>query len=133
MTNVIQQSVEFERTTPEELFGVLMDPRKHSEIIKAEVKISWKEGDAFSAFDGMVTGKNLIIVPNKMTVHSWRGTVWKADELDSIVIMMFTSTKRGAKIDLVHANVPEHFVQVEKWKDLYWEPMKVYLRSRAAK
>ena len=43
MINVIQESVEFEKTTPEELFDILMDSRKHSEIIKAEVRISRRE------------------------------------------------------------------------------------------
>ncbi len=133
MINVIQQSVEFEKTTPEELFSILLDPRKHSEIIKAEARISRKEGDSFSAFNGMVTGKNLAIVPHQMIVQSWRGNAWKEDDLDSIVIMTFTSTKRGAKIDLVHANVPDQFVKVEKWKEAYWEPMKVSLSSKAAK
>jgi activator of HSP90 ATPase len=133
MPNVIQQSVEFEKATPEELFDILMDPQKHSEIIKAEVKISRREGDSFSAFNGMATGKNLTIVPNKMLVQSWRGNVWKEDDLDSIVIVTFSSTKRGAKIELVHANVPEQFVKVEKWKELYWEPMKSYLRSKSTK
>jgi activator of HSP90 ATPase len=133
MINVIQQSVEFEKTIPEELFGILMDPRKHSEIIKAEARISRREGDSFSAFNGMVTGKNLAIVPNKLIVQSWRGNVWNEDDLDSIVMMTFTSTKRGAKIDLVHANVPEQFVKVEKWKEVYWEPMKAYLSSKSVK
>lgn len=131
MINVIQQSVEFEKATPEELFDILMDSQKHSEIIKAKVRISRREGDSFSAFNGMVTGKNLAIVPNKMTVQSWRGNVWKEDDLDSTVIMIFTSTKRGAKIDLIHANVPDQFVRVEKWKELYWEPMKAYLSSKS--
>ncbi len=130
MINVIQQSVEFEQTTAEELFDILLDPRKHAEIIKAEVKISRREGDSFSAFNGMVTGKNLTIVTNKMIVQSWRGNVWKENDLDSIVIMIFTSTKRGAKINLIHANVPDQFVRVEKWKELYWEPMKAYLSSK---
>ncbi len=127
MINVIQQSVEFEKATAEELFDMLLDPRKHAEIIKAEARISQREGDSFSAFNGMVTGKNLAIVPNKMIVQSWRGNVWKENDLDSIVIMVFTSTQRGAKIDLIHANVPDQFVKVEKWKELYWEPMKAYL------
>jgi activator of HSP90 ATPase len=133
MINVIQQSVEFEKTTPEELFDILLDSRKHAEIIKAEVRISRREGDSFSAFNGMLTGKNLAIVPNKMIVQSWRGNVWKDDDLDSIVIMTFSSTKRGAKIDLIHANVPDQFVKVEKWKELYWAPMKAYLSTKSVK
>jgi activator of HSP90 ATPase len=132
MTHVIQHSVEFEKTTPEELFDLLTDSRKHSEIIKAKVRIGREAGDSFSAFNGMVTGKNLIVVPNKLLVQSWRGNVWKEDDLDSIVILTFTATKRGAKIDLVHANVPEQFVKVEKWNELYWAPMKAYLASKFA-
>lgn len=132
MANVIQQSVEFEKTTPEELFDILTDSRKHSEIIKAKVRMSRKAGDSFSAFNGMVSGRNLIVIPNKLLVQSWRGNVWKEVDLDSIVIMTFAATKRGAKIDLVHANVPEQFVKVEKWKELYWEPLQAYLRSRTS-
>jgi activator of HSP90 ATPase len=131
MTNVIQHSVEFEKTTPKELFDILMDSSKHSELIKAEVKISRREGDSFSAFNGMVAGKNLTIVADRMIVQSWRGGIWKHDDLDSIVIMTFTATRRGAKIDLIHANVPEQFVKMEKWKELYWEPLKAYLSSKS--
>ena len=133
MIHVIQQSIEFENTRVEELFEIMMDPRKHSEITKAEVRISRGEGDSFSAFNGMVTGKNLCIVPNKMLVQSWRGNVWKEHDLDSIVIMIFTSTQRGAKIDLIHANAPDQFVKVEKWRELYWDPMKAYLSAKSAK
>lgn len=61
MAKVIQHSVEFEKTSPEKLFGILMDPLKHSEIINAEVMIGRREGDSFSTFNGMVTGKNLTI------------------------------------------------------------------------
>jgi activator of HSP90 ATPase len=133
MLNVIQQSVEFEKATPEELFDILMDSRKHAEIIKAEARISRRERDSFSAFNGLVAGKNLAIIPNKMIVQSWRGNVWKEDDLDSIVIMIFNSTKRGAKIDMIHANVPDQFVKVEKWKELYWDQMEAYLRSKSTK
>lgn len=66
-----------------------------------------------------------------MIVQSWRGNVWKENDLDSIVIMTFSSTKRGAKIDLIHANVPDQFVKVEKWNELYWAPMQAYLISKS--
>lgn len=38
-----------------------MDSQTHSEIIEAEVKISQREDDSFSACNGMVTGNNLTI------------------------------------------------------------------------
>lgn len=80
----------------------------------------------------MVTGKNLRIVPGELVVQTWRGNIWEEDDPDSILMLVFSSTKRRAIIDLVHANVPDQFVEEEKWEELYWEPMKDYLASKSA-
>lgn len=131
MINVIQHSVEFENATTEELFDILMNSRKRSQIINADVQIGRQEGEPFTVFDGMVTGKNLKIVPNELVVQTWRGNVWEEGDLDSILMIVFTATGSGARIDLVHANVPDQFVEQEKWEELYWKPMKAYLASNA--
>lgn len=93
------------------------------------MQISRKEGEPFTVFDGMMTGKNLKIVPNELVVQTWRGHGWEEDDLDSILLIAFTATDSGASIDLVHANVPDQFVEQEKWEELYWKPMKAYLKA----
>jgi len=99
MNSAIEQIMAFKNTTPEELFDIFLDSNKHSQILGgAAVKISKKEGDSFSCLNGNLTGKNLMIVPNRMIVQGWRGNVWKKGDLDSILILTFTSMTNGAKI-----------------------------------
>ena len=56
--NTIQQTVEFQ-VTPERLFNIYVDSKKHSEATMAKATVSRKAGGKFTAFDGMLAGRNL--------------------------------------------------------------------------
>jgi uncharacterized protein YndB with AHSA1/START domain len=129
MNKAIQQTISFENTSPRELFDIFTDPQKHGELLGAKVDISAKEGARFSCFDGNVTGKNLLIVPGRLIVQSWKGNVWEKDDLDSILVLTFSETKGGAQISMVHANTPDRFI--EKWNEFYWKPMKQFLKRKS--
>jgi activator of HSP90 ATPase len=133
MTKAIQQSVEFE-VCPETLFETYVDSRKHSASTGAPAKLGRKAGAKFIAFDGALLGKNLLVLPNQMIVQAWRADHWKASDSDSILVLTFTRTARGARIDLVHANVPEHDHRgvSEGWRKYYWNPWRAYF-ARLAK
>jgi activator of HSP90 ATPase len=128
MTEAIQQSVEFS-ASPATLFEMYVDSRKHSEATGAPAKVSRKPGAAFSAFAGALRGKNLLIVPNKMIVQAWRSSAFKKSDADSVLILTFSKTPSGTRVDLVHANVPEqdHQGVTEGWGKHYWEPWRAYL------
>ncbi len=85
MTRAIQQSVEFS-VSPKELFELYMDSKKHSAATGGPAKISRKAGGKFTAFGGMLRGKNLVIIPRRMIVQSWRATHWTAADADSILV-----------------------------------------------
>jgi hypothetical protein len=126
MNAVIEQTIFFENSTAEELFDIFLDAKKHSEILGgADVKITKNEGDRFTCLNGLLRGKNLMIVPNRMIVQSWRGDVWNEDELDSVLTLTFTTVNGGAEIYMVHANTVDRFT--ERWNDVYWKPIKKYL------
>ena len=126
MNKVIEQTIQFKGTTASELFDIFLNPVKHSQIHGgATVKISKKEGDEFSILDGNLNGKNLLIVPDKMIVQSWRGNVWKENDLDSIVTLVFSDIKGGAQIYLTHSCTPKQFKEL--WKPVYWNPIKYYV------
>lgn len=129
MNKAIQQTISFENTTPRALFDIFIDPKKHGELLGAKVSISAKEGALFSCFDGNVTGRNLLIVPGRMIVQSWKGNVWELDDLDSILVLTFSETKGGAQIYMVHANTPDQFI--EQWNEFYWKPMKQFLERKS--
>lgn len=131
MTRAIQQNVEF-AAAPEALFEMYMDSKKHSESTGGVAKMSRKTGGKFTAWNGMLAGKNLLIVPKRFIVQSWRGTHWKKSDPDSILILEFSKTPRGGRVDLVHVNVPEHDHKgvTEGWHQYYWRPWKEYLAEK---
>src|ERR1700689_2782199 len=44
-------------------------------------------GKRIAAFGGQIRGRNLVIVPGKMIVQSWRASHWKAEDPDSILVL----------------------------------------------
>jgi uncharacterized protein YndB with AHSA1/START domain len=94
MIPTITQRVNFP-TSPETLFEMYMDSRKHSASTGAPAKLSRKVGGAWHAHGGAIGGKNLHIIPGKQIVQAWRAGFWKKDEL-SVLIMRFEKAAGGA-------------------------------------
>lgn len=135
MATTIEQEVEFENVTPQDLFDTYLDSQKHGAAIGATAAIQREVGGEFRAFgDNGLKGRILELVPGRRIVQSWRGQPWTANDLDSIVVLTFHETPKGARIDLVHANIPEHAQQMvneKAWDDRYWQPWRAYLKQRA--
>ena len=134
MTKPIVQSVTF-KASPEELFAIFTDSKKHSAATGAKASVSAKAGAKWTAFDGMILGKNLLVIPGRMIVQAWRASHWKDSDLDSILILNFSKAPGGGRIDLVHAGVPQHDHKgvTKGWPLYYWKPWKAYLKGRTAK
>ena len=134
MLKVIQHSVQF-KTTPDALYDTYLNAAKHAAVTGGKVTISRKVGGRFSAFGGMIGGRNLTLVPNRMIVQAWRAKHWKAHDPDSILILTFKKAPGGGAIDLVHVNVPQHDFRGVKngWTSYYWKPWRAYLKSKTKK
>ncbi|HMD83322.1 MAG TPA: SRPBCC domain-containing protein [Terriglobia bacterium] len=134
MTKPIVQSVAF-KASPEELFAIFTESKKHSAATGAKASVSARAGAQWTAYDGMISGRNLVVVPGRMIVQAWRASHWKDSDLDSILIMNFSAAPRGGRIDLVHAGVPQHDHQgvTKGWPQYYWNPWKAYLKGQSAK
>jgi len=131
MPKTIEQSVTLPAPA-EKLFEMYLSPKKHSEITGGPVSISSKEGSRFRAFDGMISGKTLLVIPKYMIVQSWRGSHWKKEEIDSILILTFLpASEKWGRIDLVHANVADSDYEgvKEGWERYYWKPWREYLEN----
>jgi len=134
MTKPIAQSVTF-KASPEELFEMFTDSNKHSAATGAKAKVSAKAGAKWSAFDGMILGKNLMVVPGQMIVQAWRAAHWKESDLDSVLTVRFSKAPGGGKVDLVHVGVPQHDHRgvTKGWPQYYWNPWKAYLKGLSSK
>jgi uncharacterized protein YndB with AHSA1/START domain len=133
MTKPIVQSVTF-KASPEKLFQIYTDSKKHSAATGARARVSAKAGARFTAFDGMLEGKNLMVVPNRLIVQAWRASHWKDSDLDSILTLTFSAAPGGGRINLVHVGVPQHDHKgvTKGWPLYYWTPWKAYLKRRSA-
>ena len=133
MTPVIQAGAIFRNATPAMLYELFMDSEKHSAATGMPAKINPKVGGKWSAFGGMIGGKTLAFVPNKMIVQTWRSTGWKKADPDSILVVQFEkSASGGATVYLTHIAVPEHDHKgvTQGWIKYYWEPWRKYLKGR---
>ena len=84
-------------------------------------------GDAFSAWDGYITGKNIELVENEKIVQSWRTSEFDKGDEDSILTVSLKKVKGGTKVTLNQTNIPEGQTQYKKgWIDHYFTPMKAF-------
>lgn len=129
MNRTIEQHAGF-HVPPDELFELYMDSKKHSAATDAPAKLSRKVGGAWHAHGGAIRGKNLLIIPGKLIVQSWRAKHWKKEDL-SILILRFGKAPGGTHLHLVHVGVPGYDYKgvSQGWSSYYWKPWKKYLAS----
>ena len=119
----------------ERLFHMYLDSEVHQAITGAPVTIGPRAGSPFRAFDGMLSGTMLHIVPGHLIVQSWRSANWARDVVDSILMLSFVPQAEGGRIELVHVNVPDDdFAGVSHgWEKYYWTPWRAHLEANSRK
>ncbi len=131
-TRTIRQKV-FIRTTPHEIYELLMDTKKHCELEGGKCTISRKVGGKISISDGYITGKNLELVKDKKIVQLWRAVedCWPEDHYSTVTFTL-TKIKEGTGLAFTQTGVPvdcgDRFDS--GWKEYYWEPMKEMLEKK---
>ncbi len=129
-TRTIRQSVWFD-APPHEVYEVLMDSKKHTQLAGAKSTVSRKVGGRFSISDGYMIGENLEIVPDKKIVQTWKPEedCWPEGHYSKITFSL-TPSRGGTRLVFTHSGVP---VVCGKrfdsgWKDYYWTPMREMLQ-----
>jgi len=112
----------------EAIYNAWLDGEKHAKMTNTGTATAGtKVGDAFTAHDGYISGKNIELVPNTKIVQTWRSTEFEDSEEDSIIEVRFEDKDGGTLVTLTHSNLPPHGGQYESgWKAYYFEPMKEY-------
>ncbi len=129
MSKIIEQSVYF-AAPPAQIYRIFVDAAKHGAMTGSPVTLDARPGGTFKAFNGMLEGTILALVPGKLIVQRWRSINFKKTDLDSTLILTFHKKAKGCELDLVHVNVPQQDFKgvTAGWKKYYWGPMKAYLK-----
>jgi activator of HSP90 ATPase len=135
MSKTIVQTVDF-NASPEALYALYVNSSKHSVATGATAKISSKVGGSCEAYAGSLKGTTLGNIRNRLFVQTWRADDWSTEQADSILMLMFEKRGKGARLTMVHANIPEeHYPGIKTgWTTYYWTPWKQSLaRERRRK
>ena len=118
---------------PDRLFDMYLDASEHAAFTGLPVTLEPHAGGVFRAFDGMLSGKILHIERKTLIVQTWRSVNWPLTAMDSVLTLSFWPAQEGARIELVHVNVPEEdFAGVSQgWEKYYWSPWRDYLTIKS--
>jgi uncharacterized protein YndB with AHSA1/START domain len=132
MLKVVQQSVDLP-ASPADLYAIYLDAAAHAAFTGGgPADISPTPGTQWSAFDGRIHGRILALTPGRQIVQSWRSFEWEEAELDAVLVLEFTATSEGARVDLVQVGVPHRLYDalMSGWPVRYWQPWRAYLEER---
>lgn len=118
------------KTSSSDIYTILTDERRHSSFTGDFVHIKDSEDEPFSLYDGLVTGKNIILEKGKKIVWSFmfHRPGWP-DHHFSEAALIFTDINNECQVELFHTAIPEAFCKELEvfWQENYWEPLKYYL------
>ncbi len=111
---------------PEEVFDSYLDSRFHTAMTGSPANITPEVGDAFTAWDGYISGKNLELVRPDRIVQTWRAADFPEGAPDSKLTIDIAEHDGETKISVKHEGLPEGTAQrfTDGWRDFYFIPME---------
>jgi len=129
-TRTIQQTATICGATPADIYGVLMDSKKHSSLSGQKTTVSPKVCGGFTVGRDL-EGTRLELVKNKRIKQTWRANNWPVGVYSKAT---FTLSKApgGARIAFRQSGVPSRYEReiAAGWRSYYWQPLRA--RSAAA-
>lgn len=128
MASSIRQEIII-KASPKRIYDTLLDGKRFAEFTGgAPAAIASDAGGAFSCFNGMITGRNVELIPNQRIVQAWRAGNWP-EGVYSIVRFELAAQGADTKLTLDHTGFPDGASEHLEggWHKMYWDPLKKYL------
>jgi len=105
----IHQEVTF-AAPPVKVYRALVDSAQHAKFTSAPAEIGPAAGDAWSAYGGKISGRNVELVEESLIVQTWRAGNWPQG-VHSIVRFELSPAGSGTRVVLDHDAVADDQVQ----------------------
>jgi activator of HSP90 ATPase len=116
---------------PARIYEALLDDKRFASFSRAKAQIDRSAGGTFSVFNGVITGRNIELVPNQRIVQAWRNMPAWPVGLYSIVRFELKLQGGGTLLVLDHTGFPLDEGEAESlargWPEHYWAPLRKYL------
>jgi hypothetical protein len=89
------------------------------------------KGGSFTAWNGYISGKHLVLEPGKRIVQTWRTTEFPNGAPDSTLEIRLSKAGKGARLALLQSDIPDGQSDqyAEGWVSHYFDPMTAYFRQ----
>jgi activator of HSP90 ATPase len=126
----LHQEIEL-KAAPQRIFDLLLDSKLFAAVTGMPATIDPAAGGAFSAFGGMIQGRNIEIVAGQRIVQAWRPASWDAG-VYSVVHFELKPGGAGTLLALDHTGFGEgDFDHLDQgWHQRYWDPMAKFLAGQ---
>ena len=113
---------------PAQVYLAFIDSSEHAAFTGANATCDARVGGEFTAWDGYIFGKNLVLDEDRRIVQEWSTTEWPEGYPPSLVEFIFEKMEDGTEVTLVHSGVPESQAEGYRqgWIDFYWKPLADY-------
>ncbi len=119
---------------PEEVFDAYVDARLHTAMTGAPATIEPTVGGSFSAWDGYIRGKNVLLERPRRIVQTWSAADFPEGAKPSILTLEFAEHDGETKLTLTHEDLPEGTGPrfTDGWRDFYFIPMEEFFAKGGA-
>lgn len=117
-----------------DIYAAWLDSAKHTAMTGSPARASRLIGGEFTAWDGYISGKNLLLVENKKIVQSWRSSEFPEEAPDSVLSLLLTEREGITEVELEHRDIPPgQGVQYQSgWIEFYANPMQEFFSGPKA-
>lgn len=130
-TKTIRQS-RFVSARPMDVYKAFVDAKKHSAFTGGKATGVGRVGGRFTAWDGYIAGKHLILAPGKRIVQEWVTSEWPEEAEPSRLEWVFKSYRGGCVVRMIHSKIPASQAAAYRqgWIDHYWNPLIAYFAEK---
>jgi activator of HSP90 ATPase len=127
---MLEQTIVIPNATAADIYDVLLNSLKHSEVTGDTAEIDARVDGQFSSFSGYAVGKITKLESNKLIEQTWRASDWPQNHFSTIAFEL-SDVEGGAQIHFTQTHLPKGTMKEfeQGWIDNYWEPLKSYFAS----
>ena len=123
-TRTIKQTALVRGATPADIYGTLMDGKRHGALSGQPTTVSPRVGGRFKVGHDL-EGKHLKLVKDKRIVQTWRANNWPKGVYSKATFALAKATG-GTRITFTQTGVPSEFYKEIStgWRTYYWAPLR---------
>jgi len=123
-TRTIRQTAFIRGATPADIYGTLMDGKRHGALSGQQTTVSPREGGEFKVGHDL-EGKHIKLVKDKKIVQTWRANNWPAGVYSKATFAL-AKAPGGTKITFTQTGVPsQYYGEISTgWRNYYWGPLR---------